>query len=56
MDKAKYEKVIEILTDRISSLETDIFIKDMDIRNLKEENARLNELLTPTKKGDFENE
>lgn len=51
MNKEKYEKVIEILTDKINSLETDIIIKNIDIRNLKEENARLNELLTPKKAG-----
>ncbi len=56
MSKEQYEKVIEILTDKINSLETDIIIKNFDIRNLKEENARLNELLTPTAKGEQVNE
>lgn len=49
-------KIIEILTDKITSLETDVFIRDYENRQLKAENARLNELLTPKAKGDEVNE
>lgn len=56
MNKEKYEKVIEILTDKIASLESDIFIKDIEIENLKKENTQLNEYLTPKAKGGAGNE
>ena len=52
MNEKNLLKIINILTDKITSLETDLIIKDIEIDNLKSENARLNELLTPTAKGD----
>ena len=50
MDNEKWAKAIAVLVEKINSLESSIYFKDIDIKNLKEENTRLNELLTPKKK------
>ena len=50
------EAVIETLLEKISILETEKFLLEYNNKDLKEENERLNELLTPTAKGDFDNE
>lgn len=56
MSEKKLYKIIEVLTDKITSLENNAFLKDYEIAQLKTENARLNELLTPKAKGDKVNE
>lgn len=43
------QKLVAILLEKIEKLESELFVKDYEIQNLKSENARLNELLTPTK-------
>lgn len=50
------EKVIEQLLEKISTLETDNFLLEIDKKDLQEENAKLKEFLTPTAKGEFDNE
>ena len=35
------EKVIAILIDKVKSLEADLYFKDLNIENLKKENAEL---------------
>ena len=44
------QKLVKILLEKIGKLEGDLFVKDYENQCLKNENARLNELLTPTKK------
>lgn len=56
MDKEKFEKIIAVLVEKIERLETDIFVKDIEIERLKKDNAQLNEFLNPTKKDGKENE
>lgn len=55
--------VIETLTQKISLLESDLFIEQIkneqlnaEVKKLNAEVARLNELLTPKAKGEFDNE
>lgn len=50
MNDVKVKAMIEALVDKIVSLESDKWIRQYEIDKLKEENARLNELLNPTKK------
>lgn len=50
MTPKNYEKIIEVLTEKIASLETEIFSRDIQIETLKKDNAKLDEFLTPTKK------
>ena len=49
-------KVIEILSEKITNLETSLFIAEHKNEELTAENARLNELLTPKAKGEQVNE
>lgn len=56
METAKWEKVIEMLVDKIASLETANYVLSYENDKLKEEIARLNELLTPTAKVGADNE
>lgn len=56
MDKENYEIIIESLLDKIVKLQSDIWHKDFEIRSLKEDNEKLNELLNPTKKVGEEDE
>ncbi len=51
MSENKLYKIIEVLTDKITNLENVVFIKDYENEQLKAENKRLNELLTPKAKG-----
>ena len=41
MDEKKLSKLLEVLVDKIESLELDIYIKNVDYQKLKEENERL---------------
>lgn len=50
MSREQYEKIIAVLVEKINKLETDNFVKDMEIEQLKKDNAQLNEFLNPTKK------
>lgn len=56
MNEKNLLKVIEILTNEISRLETAVFVAEYDKKELEKENARLAELLTPTAKGELVNE
>ena len=56
MTPKNYEKIIEVLTEKIASLETEIFSRDIQIETLKKENAKLNYFLNPTEKEGGENE
>lgn len=56
MSEKEYIEIIKALTEKITRLESDAFVKDYDNEKLKEENARLNELLTPKAKVGADNE
>ena len=52
MDEKQLQKILAVLSDKISFLENEISLKNYENEYLKKENARLNELLTPTNKVD----
>ena len=52
MDEKQLQKILAVLSDKISFLENEICLKNYENEYLKKENARLNELLTPTNKVD----
>ena len=56
MESKHFEKAIEVLAEKIEALETAIYIKNLEIENLNNENKKLNELLTPKAKAGAENE
>lgn len=47
MDKEQMERLIAILLDKLKDQEVDLSVKDFQIKNLKAEVARLENLLTP---------
>lgn len=51
MSEKEYIAIIKALTEKITRLESDAFVKDYNNECLRKENERLNELLTPTAKG-----
>ena len=49
MSEEQIQTLLAVLSDTIKKLKNDVSLKDYEIQYLKSENARLNELLTPTK-------
>lgn len=45
-----HETIVEALVERIKMLKIELRVKDYEIDNLKQENAKLNEFLNPTKR------
>lgn len=56
MESKYYEKIIEMIMEKLERAETHACILEYDNKRLAEEVARLNELLNPTKKGDIKDE
>lgn len=64
MEKQEYEVIIKLLITKLAETENDKYfleyckVANLEAENakLKEEVARLNELLNPTKEGGLENE
>ena len=57
MDNKRLETIIESLLDKIEKLQSENWLKEFRIENLKAENEKLNNLLNPpTTKGDKEDE
>lgn len=50
MNDYNNETIIGALVEQINTLKIQIRIKDIEIENLKKDNAKLNEYLNPTKK------
>ena len=50
MSNEKMQKIIEVLVEKITRMESDIFAIEYENEKLRAENKRLEELLTPTKK------
>ena len=57
MENKRLETIIESLLDKIEKLQSETWLKEFRIGNLKAENEKLNNLLNPpTTKGDKEDE